>query len=367
MNSGARTAHEPAVEASTESGQKWSRILAAVAVVALSVLVGLAFGNNIFNAIIDAKDFLRAQPLSLLGYFAIFTVMSVFFMPYAPFCIAIGFVFGISMGLAIEMLNILISSSFIFVLSRYLIKKRVEEMIGRSEGHTAHTLWRGLIAYMGRDWREAAKINLLLCFIPMPYGMNRYLFSLTNVPFVQYNLFFMIGMVPNTVLNLLIGAALAEASEEDGVDSLRLAGTLLATLGILTAIWYAKSVAQQVLAESEANGNRASQGISETPTGASEVVLTVTASSLCTRCSTGAILEQKGGEENMNACTNDAGSVTPDTFEDGINHEAVADAGGNDEVQEDGTAAQLVVEEHEGDEEEAAGEEHESDKVSLLR
>ena len=172
-------------------------------------------------------------------------------------------------------------------------------------------------------------------------------------------------MVPNTVLNLLVGAALAEASEKDGVDSLRLAGTLMAMLGILTAIWYAKSVAQQVLAESQANGNRASQGISETPTGASEVVLTVTASSSC--ASTGPILEQEGDEEIMNACTNGAGPKMPGTFEDGINHEAVADAGGNDEVQEDGTAAQLVVEEHEGDEEEAAGEEHESDKVSLLR
>ncbi len=59
---------------------------------------------------------------------------------------------------------------------------------------------------------------MLLCFIPMPYGMNRYLFSLTNVPFVSYNAFFLVGMIPNTSLNLLIGVALAQASDaENGV------------------------------------------------------------------------------------------------------------------------------------------------------
>ena len=52
----------------------------------------------------------------------------------------------------------------------------------------------------------------------MPYGMNRYLFSLTNVPFVSYNAFFLVGMIPNTSLNLLIGVALAQASDaENGV------------------------------------------------------------------------------------------------------------------------------------------------------
>ena len=31
------------------------------------------------------------------------------------------------------------------------------------------------------------------------------LFALTNVKFTPYNIYFMIGMIPNTLLNLLIG------------------------------------------------------------------------------------------------------------------------------------------------------------------
>lgn len=248
-----RRERELAVDtSSTERSQTRLRLVAGAVLVLVAISLGANFGNSIFNVIIDAREYLQNQPLSLLGYFAIFSVMSMFLVPYSPFCIAIGFIFGITTGLGIEMVNIFLSSSVIYVFSRHLIKKRVEVMIERSEGSIAHTLWKGVIAYIGRDWREAAKMNVLLCFIPMPYGMNRYLFSLTDVPFSQYTVFFMVGMVPNTLLNLLVGAALSEASGEAGVDTFRLLATLLACCGILLAIWHAKSIAQQVLVEAKA-------------------------------------------------------------------------------------------------------------------
>ena len=45
------------------------------------------------------------------------------------------------------------------------------------------------------------------------YGSHPYLFALSTVPFEQFVAFFMLGMIPNTILNLLIGEALSEASE----------------------------------------------------------------------------------------------------------------------------------------------------------
>jgi uncharacterized membrane protein YdjX (TVP38/TMEM64 family) len=249
----------------------------AMLVAAFSIAVGARFGNQIFNAIIDAKDFLRDEPLSLIGYYAFFTVMAMLFMPYSPFCIAIGFIFGIYWGFVIEMINIFLSSSMIFLVGRYLFKDYIEQKILQPESSTAN-VWKGLLKYMGRDWKEAAKINLLLCFIPMPYGMNRYLVSLTNVPFGPYNLFFMVGMIPNTGLNLLIGAALAEASEEDGVNVYRLIGTGVAILGIMLAIWYAKIVAEKVLVESrqqEASEKHAQQAANEGAHGEEEDIITV--------------------------------------------------------------------------------------------
>ena len=59
--------------------------------------------------------------------------------------------------------------------------------------------WRGLRHKSGardladgqRSW-QAAKINVLLCFMPVPYGSHPYLFSLTAVPFEQFVFFFML-------------------------------------------------------------------------------------------------------------------------------------------------------------------------------
>ena len=87
-------------------------------------------------------------------------------------------------------------------------------------------------------------------------------------------------MIPNTILNLLIGSALAEAAEADGINIYHLIGTGLAILGervfsnalfivalytrstssltseslsgILVAVWYASSIAQEVLEEADA-------------------------------------------------------------------------------------------------------------------
>jgi len=173
---GEAAAHEeravPVVMSARETWKRRLYMVAAVVVVATSIALGAKFGSHIFNAIIDAKDFLRNEPFSLLGYFSIFTMMSMFFVPYSPFSIAIGFIFGIYWGFVIEMCNIFISSSTIFFVGRYLFKDYVEALIVNSSEATAN-IWKGLMKYLGRDWREAAKMNILLCFIPMPYGMNR--------------------------------------------------------------------------------------------------------------------------------------------------------------------------------------------------
>ena len=92
---------------------------------------------------------------------------------------------------------------------------------------------------------------MLLCFMPIPYGSHPYLFSLTSVPFEQFVVFFMLGMVPNTILNLLIGAAISEAAESEGINVYHFIGTGLAIVGILVAVWYASCIAQEVLDEAD--------------------------------------------------------------------------------------------------------------------
>jgi len=221
----------------------------ALGVIALVLILGWYFGNQIFNAIIASKEFfLEELPWSLIVYYIVFVACSVVFIPYGPFCIAIGFIFGVYWGFFIQMGAIVLSSAVLFIIGRYLFKDYVNDLISKSDGSQ---VWKGLMKYMGKDWKEAAKINMLLCFMPIPYGSHPYLFSLTSIPFEQFVFFFMLGMIPNTILNLLIGAAISEAAESEGINTYHLIGTGLAIVGILIAVWYASTIAQDVLDEAD--------------------------------------------------------------------------------------------------------------------
>ncbi len=59
-----------------------------------------------------------------------------------------------------------------------------------------------LLKLIAKDWKEAGKVNLLMCFMPVPYGAHIYLFAISSVPFDQFIAFAMIGMMPYTLLGM---------------------------------------------------------------------------------------------------------------------------------------------------------------------
>jgi len=67
------------------------------------------------------------------------------------------------------MLAIFLSASLLFFVGRYTFKDKVDQFISKSEGSR---VWKGLMKYMGNDWKEAAKINILLCFMPVPVSSS---------------------------------------------------------------------------------------------------------------------------------------------------------------------------------------------------
>ena len=121
---------------------------------------GWYFGNQIFNTIIAGKDFFReAQilkkypsfatsysesepgtdwenlptrdqelPWSLVVYYIVFVACAMVFIPYGPFCIAMGFIFGVYWGFLIQMGAIFVSSATLFIIGRYLFKDYVSSL-----------------------------------------------------------------------------------------------------------------------------------------------------------------------------------------------------------------------------------------------
>jgi uncharacterized membrane protein YdjX (TVP38/TMEM64 family) len=67
-------------------------------------------------------------PWSLVVYYIVFIACAMVFIPYGPFCIAMGFIFGVYWGFLIQMGAIFVSSATLFIVGRYLFKDYVSSL-----------------------------------------------------------------------------------------------------------------------------------------------------------------------------------------------------------------------------------------------
>jgi len=109
-------------------------------------------------------------------------------------------------GFFLVVLSATLAASVAFLLGRYLAHQRVLDMIERdSRMKSLHQ------AFSDEGWR----VVVLLRLSPLiPYGMQNYLFSVTNIGFLPYVVATLVGIMPATALYVYIG--------EVGVDCRRL-------------------------------------------------------------------------------------------------------------------------------------------------
>eukprot|EP00287_Rhodomonas_sp_CCMP768_P020848 CAMPEP_0202818440 /NCGR_PEP_ID=MMETSP1389-20130828/8339_1 /ASSEMBLY_ACC=CAM_ASM_000865 /TAXON_ID=302021 /ORGANISM="Rhodomonas sp., Strain CCMP768" /LENGTH=420 /DNA_ID=CAMNT_0049490795 /DNA_START=184 /DNA_END=1446 /DNA_ORIENTATION=- len=220
------------------------KVYGTILVIFLFLLIGVACGAHIFEAIVGAKQWFLDNPLiSVPWYCFLFSVASAIFMPYGPFCISVGYIWGLKWGFPVQLCAIFVSSAFIYLVGRVLLKKWVNERTMK------YRLWRAIMDHMGNDWREAAKINILMCFIPMPYGTHAYLFSLSECSFTCFVSVFEVGMIGHTFLNLAVGDALAMSAElgSESTSTLQFVATIVGVVAMILSIWYGGIVTQRIM------------------------------------------------------------------------------------------------------------------------
>ncbi len=69
--------------------------------------------------------FLEESPYSIAWYYTIFCFGAAVLLPYSPFCLAVGYIFGVGQGVLIQMGAILLSSATCFAFGRYAFKTSV--------------------------------------------------------------------------------------------------------------------------------------------------------------------------------------------------------------------------------------------------
>jgi hypothetical protein len=114
-----------------------------VLIVGSFAFAGWYFGNVVFRETVrrdicafsvspDSNEqtaakswFLDESPYSIAWYYTIFCCGAAVLLPYSPFCLAVGYIFGVGQGVLIQMGAILLSSATCFAFGRYAFKDSV--------------------------------------------------------------------------------------------------------------------------------------------------------------------------------------------------------------------------------------------------
>jgi len=155
------------------------------------------------------KDFGAWGVILFAGVYILATVM---LAPGSPFTIAAGLAFG-GWGFLLAWISAAIGASLAFLVARYLVRDRVNELI------KPRPKFRAVEKAVSEDgW----KIVVLLRLSPVvPFNLQNYFFGVTEIRFWHYVVATLVGILPGTALYVYVGAIGQAASGGDSGGTLR--------------------------------------------------------------------------------------------------------------------------------------------------
>jgi uncharacterized membrane protein YdjX (TVP38/TMEM64 family)/rhodanese-related sulfurtransferase len=201
----------------------WLRVALALI---LAVAIGLAlYFRDWFHVAAIEVWVKEAGPLAPLLFIALYALAAVLLLPGTVFTLAGGILFGPVMGTVWNLTGATLGALLAFLTSRHLASR----WVARRSGRRLAKLMRGVEA---EGWRFVAFVRLVPLF---PYNLVNYALGLTRIPFIQYALATLFGMLPACIAYTYLGYAGREAlaGGEGLVHKLMLALALLAVAAFL--------------------------------------------------------------------------------------------------------------------------------------
>jgi uncharacterized membrane protein YdjX (TVP38/TMEM64 family) len=171
----------------------------------------------------------RALWQALLVFCAAYVVGTLFMLPAWIFPIAAGAAFGLFWGTAVSVVSAAIASQAAFLLTRYVVRGRVERAAKKSETFAAVDK---------AVKKEPFKVVALLRLSPvLPSGLKSYFLGLTCVRPMPYALASSLGMLPGVALKAWVGSAGRDVLADGGPTKWAVLGLgLAATIGLTWVI-----------------------------------------------------------------------------------------------------------------------------------
>lgn len=135
--------------------------------------------------------------VGMVAFGLLYAIATVFLLPGSVLTLAGGATFGLLPGFAAVWLGASLGACLAFLVSRHLARKKVAAWI---QGKPSFAVVDKAVA------KEGWKIVLLTRLSPVfPFNVQNYAYGLTSVPFWQYALASLVGMIPGTFLYVYIG------------------------------------------------------------------------------------------------------------------------------------------------------------------
>lgn len=176
--------------------------------------------------------------LGIAVFVALYVAVTVVLGPAWALTLVAGLAYGL-WGIPLVVGSATLAACLAFLIGRHLARERVKKLVDDSGKLTA------LNRAVGKEgWKVVGLMRLSPVF---PFGLQNYLFGVTEVGFVPYALATLVGIVPGTALYVYIGT-LGNVGGEGGGPfrwALLVAG-LIATFAV---VWLVTKRARAELAE----------------------------------------------------------------------------------------------------------------------
>jgi uncharacterized membrane protein YdjX (TVP38/TMEM64 family) len=161
-----------------------------------------------------------AGPLGYVIYAAGYGIIALAF-PASVLTLGAGAIFGVVAGTIVVLAGATITATLAFLLSRTVLRKRVEAMLARNPKFRAVDV---AVA------REGPKIVLLVRLAAVfPFLVVNYAFGLTGIRLGPYLAASVLGMIPGTIAFVYLGAAGAALATQNRARTIvTIAGSLIA-------------------------------------------------------------------------------------------------------------------------------------------
>jgi uncharacterized membrane protein YdjX (TVP38/TMEM64 family) len=138
-------------------------------------------------------------------YGSLYFLLGIFSLPASLITISAGFLFGFFPGVLIANLGSTLGAAVMFILGRFLFRDFVERQVEKSG------FLKNFDTLMEKRGLKIVLLARLAIF--MPYGILNYAFSATKIPLRTFVLGSMIGMLPGSILYILIGTSIENLSD----------------------------------------------------------------------------------------------------------------------------------------------------------